>query len=235
MYALDLDADILEEELQSPYDESQKFQDTPSHIKCLQSEGSILQLDEWDLGDGVDGTNGDDLDFQPESESESEDDEAQGGDKDETWRLSCIFSAAQLSEIHACLANTVIPTWIERPPTNLGKKSHGKLKADHWFLLFTVFLPLVIPKLWNSKTNRQYSDLLDNFYQLVTCTNILCSYSITPSSADAYLEHYSQYCKSSAKLFPNIHSRPNYHFAMHNADLMKFWGPLVKLSEFPGE
>ncbi len=98
----------------------------------------------------------------------------------------------------------MIPTWVERPPTNLGEKSHGKLKADHWLLLFTVFLPLVIPELWDSKTNRRYSALLDNFYQLVTCTNVLCSYSVTPSSADAYLEHYIQYRKSSAKLFPNI-------------------------------
>jgi len=80
--AFDLDMDMLEEELQSLHDESQIIQDTPSHIKHLQSESSILQLDEWDLGNNiVDGADGDDLDFQPESESESEDKEAHAGMK----------------------------------------------------------------------------------------------------------------------------------------------------------
>jgi hypothetical protein len=61
--AFDLDVDMLDEELQSLYDESQTFQDTPSHLKRLQSESSILRLDEWDLGDDVDGVDGDDVDF----------------------------------------------------------------------------------------------------------------------------------------------------------------------------
>jgi len=90
--AFDLDVDMLEEELQSLHDESQIFQDMPSHIKHLQSESSILQLDEWDLGnDIVDGADGDDLDFQPESESESEDKEAHARDEDEIWRISCVL------------------------------------------------------------------------------------------------------------------------------------------------
>ena len=60
---------------------------------------------------------------------------------------TCIFDTFALSQIHHCIANTVIPTWIDRLPSNLGEKSHGKLKADQWLTLFTIFLPLILPEL----------------------------------------------------------------------------------------
>lgn len=37
------------------------------------------------------------------------------------------------------------------------------------------------------------------------------------------------------ELWPRINSVPNHHLAMHNPDLLKFWGPLAGLSEFHGE
>jgi len=41
-----------------------------------------------------------------------------------------IFDTFSLLQIYHCITNTVIPTWIDWPPLNLGEKSHGKLKAD---------------------------------------------------------------------------------------------------------
>jgi hypothetical protein len=170
----------------------------------------------------------DDEDFQPDDESDSEDECTDEG-------VKCIFDTAEMSKIHACLSDVVIPSWIERPPTNLGQKSHGKLKADHWLRLFTIFLPLVLPEIWLSSTKKHHVTLLDNFHDLVTCTNIICSYTVSSASADRYLDHYIKYRISSKLLFPNVNSRPNHHYAMHNADLAKFWGPLIKISEFAYE
>jgi hypothetical protein len=146
--------------------------------------------------------------------------------------VTSIFTSAELSRIHSCLSDTVIPSWLERPPTNLGNKSHGGLKADQWLKLFIVFLPLILPEMWLDKKHRS---LLDNFYDLVACTNLVCAHSVSPASADLYLKLYIQYRKSSKSLFPTIRSRPNHHYAMHNGELMKFWGPLIKVSEFSGE
>jgi hypothetical protein len=151
------------------------------------------------------------------------------------WKTTCTFDAASLSKIHLCLSDAVIPSWMERPPTNLGDKSHGKLKADNWLVLFSVFLPLVLPEVWLSSSKPRNMALLDNFYDFVTCTNIVCAYTATPTAANAYRDHYIKYRESSAKLFPNVNSRPNHHYAMHNGEMMKFWGPLIKLSEFPFE
>ncbi|PPR04345.1 hypothetical protein CVT24_013201, partial [Panaeolus cyanescens] len=79
-----------------------------------------------------------------------------------------MFTLVQLTTIRTCIANTVIPSWVERPPRNLGEASHGKLKADTWLSLFSVFLPLIIPEIWG---DAKYSELRHNFYNVVACTN----------------------------------------------------------------
>lgn len=216
----------LDEEIELLHEESLQFKDTPSHIRRMRSEAFMLQPV---VGEGSDMES--DIDFQPESDSDFDEDR----DNNSNWEASCLFTAGQLSRIQACLSDVVIPTWVDRPPTNLGNKSHGKLKADNWFVLFSIFLPLILPEIWESSSNIHTKALLDNFYNLVTCTNILCAYSVMPDSPAVYLDHYIKYRESSKSLFPNSGSRPNHHYAIHNADLMKFWGPLMPLSEFAGE
>ncbi|PPR01551.1 hypothetical protein CVT24_005886 [Panaeolus cyanescens] len=142
------------------------------------------------------------------------------------------FTHEQLVAIRACISDAVVPSWVERPPSNLGEASHGKLKADKWLILFTVFLPIVLPEIWCSNETRH---LLANFHHLTICTNIICSSVTNSAVADLYSHHYMEYRRSCLALFPDVKSRPNHHFAMHNGELMKYWGPLTKLSEFPGE
>ncbi|KAJ7631338.1 hypothetical protein DFH06DRAFT_1005217, partial [Mycena polygramma] len=131
------------------------------------------------------------------------------------------------------LADVVIPSWIDRPPTNLGEKSHGKLKADNWFVLFIIFFPLIVPELWyHASSSRRDLKLLENLHDLVGATHILCSYATSPAEADLYNELYRSYLLSSKTLFPGLSTRPNHHYARHNGELLKWWGPLIKLGEF---
>src|SRR5271163_4704768 len=69
----------------------------------------------------------------------------------------------------------------------------------------------------------------------VAAINLISSFKTSNAKADAYTYHYSQYQSSISILFPGSHSKPNHHYAMHNGALMKYWGPLPSLSEFPGE
>jgi len=157
-------------------------------------------------------------------------------DKEDNILLTaCIFDAFSLSQIHHCIANTVIPTWTDRPPSNLGEKSHGKLKADQWLTLFTIFLPLILPELWSKNISQRNTALLKNFHDLVACTHIILLHETSSTMATSFGKHYLQYRKSSQLLFPNVSSHPNHHYAMHIPDLLQFWGPLIKLSEFPYE
>jgi hypothetical protein len=121
----------------------------------------------------------------------------------EAWNAVCIFDSTSLAMIRQCLSDAVIPSWLERPPVNLGEKRHGKLKAGQWLQLFSVFLLLILPEIWLA-SNSHHEALLDNFHDLVTYTNIICSYSVSSASADLYLHHFIQYRKSSKILFPNI-------------------------------
>lgn len=227
----DLDVNMLVDELADLDAESQEYSDTPSHGKRLRSESS-LQLSDDEIDDSPH-----DEEFQPDSDSESDSDfeNEEKEEQEAAWRAKCIFTPEVLSRIHACIDKTHIPTWIARPPRNLGEKSHGKLKADQWLTLYTIFFPLILPEIWLASKKSQDTALLDNFHDLVKCTNIVCSYTASNSAADNYLHHYIKYRRSSKHLFPGVATRPNHHYAMHNAELMKFWGPLPMLSEFPYE
>jgi hypothetical protein len=141
------------------------------------------------------------------------------------------FTPAELAMIQACISDVQLPTWVQWPPTNLGEASHGSLKAHELLILFSIIFPLVIPALWWNGTEEQ-----QNFCELVWATNIIAGYSVTNAEADAYMDHYINYCSSMQHLFDTVfHSMPNHHYAMLNGALLKLWGPLALLSEFPGE
>ena len=220
-FNIDIDIDMLNEELADLEAESQAHSDTPSHSKHQHSESSMEPIDEDEYNTLQ---SGDDLDedFQPDSDSDNEDEETSERDT----VLSSVFSREALSKIHECIDNAIIPTWITRPPRNLGDKSHRKLTADQWYTLFTIFLPMVLPELWTASGKHQDLDLLNNFHDLVMCTNILGSYTISDAAAGDYLCYYIRYRHTSKILFPKATTRPNHHYAMHNAELMKFWRPL---------
>ncbi|KDQ34156.1 hypothetical protein PLEOSDRAFT_1033831, partial [Pleurotus ostreatus PC15] len=140
----------------------------------------------------------------------------------------------QLEAIRGCIHDVLLPTWVQRPPSNLGDASHGKLKAHELLVLFSVIFPLVLPELWWAVGEHE-EKLLESFCHLIQSTNIIASYSVTPTEADMYTSHYTRYRASLHELYPGFSSVPNHHYAMHNGDLLKFWGPLSVLSEFPGE
>ncbi|THU79618.1 hypothetical protein K435DRAFT_823868 [Dendrothele bispora CBS 962.96] len=140
------------------------------------------------------------------------------------------------SDEEARTEDIALPTHAHRPPGNLGEPSHGKLKAKEYLDLFTIFLPLILPEIWSTDRATDYERaLLGNFYHLVASTNIIAAYSTLNSKADAYVYHYTEYRKTRAEIYAGVASKPNHHYTMHNGQLLKFWGPLSLLSEFPGE
>jgi hypothetical protein len=154
------------------------------------------------------------------------------------------FTPAQIQRIHDCLRDISLPSHVNRPPIDLGEASHGKLKANEYLILFCIIFPTILPEFWADTTNQPNNFFLDssyqgrmlhNFYHLVASTNIVSSFSTSDAEADEYHLHYLEYRRSVSSLFSNFHSKPNHHYAMHNAEQLKFWGPLAALSEFPGE
>jgi hypothetical protein len=148
------------------------------------------------------------------------------------------FSAEQLALIRACIASIYLPTHVNRPPGNLGEAGHGSLKANELLILFSIIFPIILPELWYSDgkpVGRAEQLLLENLYHLVASTNIVASFTTSNSEADTYKMHYLEYRRSVGTIFSNYIAKPNHHYAMHNDHLLKYWGPLAALSEFPGE
>lgn len=145
------------------------------------------------------------------------------------------FSDQELMAIRDCISSISLPTWISRPPRNLGQKKHGKLTAMDFLNLFTIILPLILPELWRKKATDINKHLLQSFYDLVAATNIISSYTTSVEEADTFSNHYIGYRTSLPHLYENFHSFPNHHYAMHFPALLKHWGPLASLCEFAGE
>jgi hypothetical protein len=160
---------------------------------------------------------------------DDDDDEA-----DEEYFPVFELPSRDVEAIRACIQDVVLPSWVGRPPKNLGEAKHGKLKAKEYLTLFSAILPLVLAELWWQGDAVERS-LLQNFYNLITCTNILASFSTSNDCGDRYTNFYHAYRRDLPTLFPGFHSMPNHHLAMHNGALLKYWGPLAGLSEFPGE
>jgi hypothetical protein len=142
------------------------------------------------------------------------------------------FNEAQLDQINAIFAAIMTPTWFSGPQLPIGKAAHGKVKADGWFSLITLYFPFGLVQIWRSFEFRQ---LLDNFFNLAVCVNVACSYTTSNEDADIFASNYKQYRKSSQQLWPTIRSVPNHHYCAHIPELLKQWGPLMALSEWAYE
>jgi hypothetical protein len=188
---LNIAIDMLYDELADLDAESQGHSDTPFHRKRLHSESSLQFSDDKMVYSPHD------EEFWPDSDSDSDYANKEKEQHEAAWSAKCIFGPEALSKIHECIAGANIPTWIAQPSRNLGEKSHGKLKADQWLTLFTIFLPVILPEIWLASRKTHDAALLDNFYDLVKCTNIVCSYSASNFLADDYLYHYIKYQQSS--------------------------------------
>ena len=95
------------------------------------------------------------------------------------------FSNSELAAIRDCISNISLPTWVGRPPSNLGNKSHGKLKAHELLSLFSMIFPLIILEFWYLPTATQtQKNHLKCFHHLVSVMNITCSFKTSNKEAD---------------------------------------------------
>ncbi|KAI0323576.1 hypothetical protein GY45DRAFT_1341349 [Cubamyces sp. BRFM 1775] len=75
-----------------------------------------------------------------------------------------IFSGQVLEAIRRDIESTTRPSWLLKPPCNLGSASHGKLKADHWRTACTVNMVITFlfgpTFVWWAFPSERYNGLL---------------------------------------------------------------------------
>ena len=59
------------------------------------------------------------------------------------------FRKQDLEHIQADIATTSRPVYSVGPPSNMGKKQQGKLKADQWKAAIEFELPVALMKHWH--------------------------------------------------------------------------------------
>lgn len=209
---------------------ARELQQARSHQQSVERNNDSMDVDEEESAASTTPTPSNFLSMDHDDDNDDDDDYLPTN-----FETAFKFSPDQLQAIRTCIREVELPIWVARPPTNLGEAKHGKLKAQEYLTLFTVILPLVIPEIWWGNDDQTETRLLQNFHSLVACTNIVSSFSTSNAEADQFMSNYVQYRRGLTHLFPEFPIMPNHHFAMHNGQLLKFWGPLASISEFPGE
>ncbi|KAH8802357.1 hypothetical protein DL96DRAFT_1774001 [Flagelloscypha sp. PMI_526] len=164
--------------------------------------------------------------------------ENEGGDVEnatDSFPTAFDFPEDHRAEFLADLWHILLPSFIARPPINLGDPGHGKLKGDELLTLFNYMFSLSVPKLWWRKGNTFWASLLKNFHHLAGSSNIIASFTTSSAKGHQYNTEYLAYLQGVQTLFPLWNLVPNHHFALHYGDLMSFWGPIPGLSDAKGE
>ncbi|TFK16569.1 hypothetical protein FA15DRAFT_547208, partial [Coprinopsis marcescibilis] len=143
------------------------------------------------------------------------------------------FIGEELADLRADIAAMITPSWTSNVPSNLGDASHGKLKADQWRLLATMYLPASLIWLW-AQTDDNDTDpksarrrrLLEVTMSLFSAISIATGHSTSKSKAQLYLQHYQAYISGVKELYPDYAFRPNHHMAFHLAEYLEMYGPI---------
>ncbi|KAH9846514.1 hypothetical protein C2E23DRAFT_872323 [Lenzites betulinus] len=146
-----------------------------------------------------------------------------------------VLTQEVIDTIRADIANTVFPSWMERPPKNFGSASHGKLKADQWRTVCTVSLTITLVRLWGASSASQKDRLLlDNFVHLVTAVDLATRRTMTKARALAFDTHMHRYLQGLRDIFSHG-LVPNHHLSLHLSACLMMFGPVHGWWAFPFE
>ena len=143
-----------------------------------------------------------------------------------------IVTDGLLQHIRSVIKETSTPSWIGSVRSNVGDARAGKLKADEWRLLFTIYLPLALVSKWGEGNEDPGStvacrsrQLLDHTMELVSAVSLACSRTTSHQKARRYEGHIREYLRTMRDVHPNASVTTNMHMATHIQEFMRLFGP----------
>ncbi|KAJ7153761.1 hypothetical protein C8R46DRAFT_912426 [Mycena filopes] len=142
-----------------------------------------------------------------------------------------------MEELWSDISKTIKPSWVTSMPAQVGgSASGGKLKADQWRVLGTIYMPLTLGRLWTtSDPLSKQREALDLTMHLVSAVILAASRETSTAVATAYHQHMLEYRKGLQTLFPNYECHPNHHMALHITECLLLFGPVHGWWTFPFE
>ncbi|KNZ49911.1 hypothetical protein VP01_4704g2 [Puccinia sorghi] len=173
-------------------------------------------------------------DYLTEEVTENDDEEENVSPGRSFWNID------QKKKLISCVREVVVPTGVTQMPIGLGTAKNSKLKASKWHTLFAIHLPLAAISVFVDsepieKCLAKNEEAIENFIAVVRCTNIVGLDKVRKEDSEKFTLEYSKYTSSAENIFPNIKRLPNHHYTLHIPEQMRWWGPLLEVSEFPGE
>ncbi|KAJ3889198.1 hypothetical protein GG344DRAFT_52178 [Lentinula edodes] len=165
------------------------------------------------------------------------------------WRMTQPFNAlswtpvdspAVLKRINQAIQEVTVPSWISKPPEDIGLPRAGTPKADNWRRLFAIFLPLALLSMWQVHSPIAVSDAKDMSSVLDTSLYLTCAL-ITMTKHRLRLQdrlNFREYLRCHIlglkHNFPGW-ILPSHHVSFHIFDYMDLFGPVHNFWCFPGE
>ncbi|KAJ3766541.1 hypothetical protein FB446DRAFT_653639 [Lentinula raphanica] len=145
-----------------------------------------------------------------------------------------------LRMVQKSVTETTVPSWIARPPSDVGHQKAGVLKADHWRVLFGIHLPLSLVTLWGegspfvTEDAAKMASVLETSMHL-SCASILMSRnSLSPETRDLFRSSLRGHILGLKENFPGF-MLPSHHLAFHIFDFMETFSTVRNWWGFPFE
>ena len=149
-------------------------------------------------------------------------------------------------QIQQDISNTTRPRWQSGPPTKLGTKGCGKLKADQWRTCMEFDIPVSLMKLWSEAKPNEGNGIDDRIddrrHKVLNSTMLLAtalrwgtSHRTSTKHAAEYMKNMRAYLASLRDLFPGTDLRTSHHNALFIGEMLLRFGPVHGWWMFPFE
>jgi hypothetical protein len=150
----------------------------------------------------------------------------------EGGRFSHRLRPDELEVVCRTVIHTIVPSWIDRLPQNLGSASHGSLKAAEWLILYKVYYPIALIPLWKKELaesatvegRERISTLLESTTLICKIAHFLTLPKINPKDLDELDDMILKYRQCLRKGWPEHPTKPNLHLTQHYSKVIKRFG-----------
>lgn len=136
-----------------------------------------------------------------------------------------VDSSNVLKRVQKAVREIVTPSWITRPPPDVGLSRAGTLKADHWRVLFAIHLPLALISLWGTGSPIISSDagtmksVLKTSMHLTCASIVMTRNNLSANRLDLFQRSLAAHIEGLKDNFPGF-MLPSHHLAFHIYDFM---------------
>ena len=135
-----------------------------------------------------------------------------------------------------------VPSWVSSVLNKFGDTTMGTLKADKWWTLGTIYLPIALISQWGESTPHVSAEEAAHFLQVVKHTMcrisaviIVYKHFVSPSCSSGYLKQMLRYLSDLQTIHPSANFCPYHHLSLHLPYFFHLFGPSHCFLTYPFE